>query len=83
VAAGSSFNCDLGPDDLFALARYTSNGALDPTFGAGGKITTPIGAYRAFIADIAIQSDGKIVAAGYAEDVTAGDDYFALARYLG
>ena len=30
-------------DDSFALARYTPTGALDPAFGAGGKVTTSVG----------------------------------------
>jgi uncharacterized delta-60 repeat protein len=44
----------------FALARYKKNGSLDPGFGAGGKITAPTGSASA----VALQSNGKIVAAG-------------------
>ena len=39
------------------IARFNPNGQFDSTFGAGGKIR----AYR-YIFDIALQSDGKIVA---------------------
>jgi uncharacterized delta-60 repeat protein len=28
----------------FAVARFTSDGSLDQTFGTGGKVITPIGA---------------------------------------
>ena len=50
---------------LFALARYLENGSLDATFGTGGKVTTPIaiGATDAIHA-LALQADGKIIAAG-------------------
>lgn len=71
VAAGDSYNGNNGW--CFALVRYNSNGSLDTTFGTGGKVLTIMGAgARA----VAIQSDGKIVAAGY--------DYaysFVLVRY--
>jgi uncharacterized delta-60 repeat protein len=64
----------------FALARYTPSGALDTTFNSTGMVTTDFGgsggedvAYA-----VAIQSDGKIVAAGGSGP--AADD-FALARF--
>lgn len=44
----------------FALARYTSNGSLDSTFGTSGIVhDTTI---TSLIQDIAVQPDGKIVA---------------------
>jgi uncharacterized delta-60 repeat protein len=74
IAAGDSFN---GGNYLWsiALARYNSNGSLDTTFGAGGKALTDFGGgARA----VAIQSDGKIVAAGYSYDSPYN---FLLVRY--
>lgn len=64
----------------FALARYDSKGVLDPTFGAGGLVTTSfgIGAYSAASA-ATLQPDGKIVLVGLA--LTPGVYDFALARY--
>jgi uncharacterized delta-60 repeat protein len=62
----------------FALARYNSNGTLDATFGSGGKVITGFGG-PAQVFGVAIQSDGKIVATGFAH-VNADFD-FALARY--
>ena len=41
-----------------------ADGDLDTTFGTGGKVTTAIGSDDA-ARSVAIQSDGKIVAAGY------------------
>src|SRR5262249_6143539 len=69
VAAGFSANCNVGND--FALARYTTAGVLDSTFGTGGKVTTDfIGGDDRALA-VAIQSDGKIIAAGSTNDSTS------------
>ena len=47
------------------LARYTSAGVLDTTFGNGlGYVTTPV-LNGAEIAGVAIQPNGKIVVDGY------------------
>jgi uncharacterized delta-60 repeat protein len=76
VAAGYS---DNGTDYDFALTRYNANGSLDTTFDGDGKLTTAIGAFDDYASSVAIQSDGKIVAAGCSDN---GTDYdFALARY--
>ena len=61
VAAGSTRNFY---DDDFALARYNRNGSLDATFGTAGKITTDFSGSGDAIYAIAIQADGKVVAAG-------------------
>jgi uncharacterized delta-60 repeat protein len=47
----------------FGLARYLSDGSLDPTFGAGGRVVTEFGSADE-IWGIALETDGKIVAAG-------------------
>ena len=58
----------------FGLARYNTDGSLDTTFDGDGKVTTDFGDSED-ARGVAIQADGKIVAAGS----TLGD--FALARY--
>lgn len=78
VVAGSS-------GSYFAVARYTTSGALDATFGTGGVVTTTDfgflnnygngGAYA-----VAVQSDGKIVAAGQYQPFN-GKYVFVVARY--
>ena len=73
VVAGFAF---YGTYD-FALARYDTNGALDSTFGTGGKVTTDFGGTADYAWAVAIQSDGKIVAVG----MTGNPFDFALARY--
>lgn len=54
-------------------------GDLDPTFGTGGKVTTALGTSSDEGYGVAVQDDGKIVVAGYAEN---GPYFsFAVARY--
>jgi uncharacterized delta-60 repeat protein len=65
----------------FALARLNTDGSLDTTFGTGGRVTTDISfSDRAF--GVVMQPDGKIVAAGLANDWSGGGKQdFALVRY--
>ncbi|MBN8582808.1 MAG: hypothetical protein J0L96_19240, partial [Anaerolineae bacterium] len=65
----------------FALARYNPNGSLDTTFGTNGKTTTSIvGSGYDIITDMAIQSDGKIIALGYA-NVGINNNGIVVVRY--
>jgi uncharacterized delta-60 repeat protein len=68
------------PHVAFALVRFNPDGSLDPSFGSGGGVITSIGR-AAFASDLALQSDGKIVALGYSNDGSGA--LFALARYDG
>jgi len=52
------------PPSSFALARYTPTGALDTTFGSGGKVVTAFGANAAAITAVALDSEGRLVAVG-------------------
>jgi uncharacterized delta-60 repeat protein len=89
VAAGTNNTgpIDGGGYNRFALVRYHANGTLDTSFGRGGRVTTTIGpgggAFKspggAVASAVAIQQDGKLVAAGGTHDVLDSD--FALARY--
>jgi uncharacterized delta-60 repeat protein len=82
VVAGGSLHLDsLGnPDTDFAVARYTSNGALDKTFGKGGLVTADFGSAVDAAFSVAVQNDGKIVVAGTTSPTGTTLD-FALARY--
>jgi uncharacterized delta-60 repeat protein len=55
-------------------------GALDPTFGSGGKVTTDFFGDQDQASDLAVQSDGRLVVAGVARR-PGGKASFALARY--
>lgn len=63
----------------FALARYSSDGSLDPTFDQDGLLIAPF-AVNDGASALAIQPDGKIVAAGFAQEFGPSID-FALARF--
>src|SRR5262249_1861763 len=56
-----------------------SGGALDPTFGTGGIVITPAGASSA-AHSVAVQNDGKIVAAGQTISSDGSSD-MAVVRY--
>jgi uncharacterized delta-60 repeat protein len=49
----------------FGLARYTSNGILDATFGNGGLATTLVGTRVDVPTAMLLQPNGKIVMAGF------------------
>lgn len=66
----------------FAVARYYPDGSLDPSFGTGGRVVTRFGTVEeeasglyAGAGWVALQGDGKIVAAGRV------DNSFAVVRY--
>ena len=59
-------------------AAAVAAGALDPTFGIGGTVTTDFTGATDVAFAVALQTDGKIVAAGVTHD---GLNNIALARY--
>lgn len=69
----------------YMVARLTASGQLDPSFGTGGVVTVTgpqvssrlQGFASGYLADVAIQSDGRIVAAG-----SSGYDLGALPAAL-
>ena len=69
-------------DSDFLLARLTSNGALDQSFGVGGKVRTSFGDLNGGANGGALQSDGKIVAVGFQATFSNQWSKIALARYL-
>lgn len=77
VAAGA---CSNGNGDRFCLARYLPGGALDTSFNGTGTVITAIGSSFALANAVAVQRDGKIVAAGACSSGNQID--FCLARYL-
>lgn len=79
VVAGEVF-IPGGGHTRFALARYSANGSLDPTFGAGGKVVTDLLA-SSRARSVAIQPDGKIVAVGSKLVGPGNDRDFAAVRY--
>jgi len=64
-----------------SASAQAAPGDLDPSFGAGGLVTTDFGSRGDFSLAVALQTDGKIVAAGNSSRADVFDVDFALARY--
>ncbi|MBV9894677.1 MAG: hypothetical protein JO020_10940 [Chloroflexi bacterium] len=69
VTGGAKFGApsasgDALPESGFALARYNADGSLDRSFGTNGRATSKLGDAGAVPVALAVQPDGKIVAAG-------------------
>lgn len=82
VAGGTSYSyVDSANWDL-SLVRYNTNGSLDSSFGTGGIVTAALGGPGSAdqIRAIAIDSNGKIVVAGYSEMLDGNGDIL-VARY--
>jgi len=64
----------------FAVARYNPDGSPDTSFDGDGKVITPVLSGNDDLNEIAIQADGKIVAAGNSEN-DGISNHLALVRY--
>ncbi len=78
LVAGQNFN---PPNLPIVLQRYTTAGKLDTTFGSGGTLVnalsdTGLGWFT--ITNMALQSDGSIVVAGYAPGPKMGLIHYIL-----
>ena len=82
IAAGSSFSSSKTVED-FIVARYNADGTLDKRFAKNGKITTDFFRNVDVINALAIQPDGRIVVAGFAQLAGTGGTprVVAVARY--
>lgn len=78
LIAGGTIN--NGVDYDFLILRHNVDGNLDSTFGNNGIVVLPIGNSDEMISSILIQSDGKIVAAGYTK-TDSNTYHFALSRF--
>jgi uncharacterized delta-60 repeat protein len=78
VVGGTALSYATG--DVFALARYTADGVLDPSFGSGGRVAEWLGNYtQGGVKALARQTDGKLVAVGTFD--VAGSEAIGVARY--
>ena len=56
----------------FAVSRHNTDGSLDTSFGGDGRVTTTVGIEADKVDEaraVAIQSDGMIVVAGFADAI--------------
>jgi uncharacterized delta-60 repeat protein len=82
VAGHAATGTPLGLDNDFAVARYTSIGALDMSFNTDGKVTTNVGGRTDLTSAAVLQPDGGIVLTGRVSDDGIGADV-GLVRYDG
>ncbi len=66
---------------FFSVGAFAQAGELDSTFGGDGKVLTSVAVTSSAIHKIAIQSDGKIIAAGVAKQGMWNDWQSCLVRY--
>jgi uncharacterized delta-60 repeat protein len=85
VAAGYTYPGDASQCGTYildtALVRYTENGALDGSFGSGGKLTLDVYGGRNEPYGLALQANGNIVIAGNAASSDGSVGYTFLARF--
>jgi uncharacterized delta-60 repeat protein len=83
VVGGSSEMGAAAGGHQWRISRYTRSGELDGNFGAGGTVTTSMssaGGFDEHVWNLALDRQGRIVAAGDAVTATGGFD-IALARF--
>ncbi len=83
VVVGTRDNGNAGVDNDFVLVRYNSNGSLDTTFDADGKVILRLG-FGDIGTDVVLQSNGKILMLGSAAHISPGFNFdynFALLRF--
>jgi len=80
IILGSSYNNGNNRD--FILACFNPDGSIDESFGNNGTTVTPIGNFEDICFALAMQPDGKLLAAGGSNKSMGAFDYnFALVRY--
>lgn len=65
----------------FAVARYETDGDLDPTFSGDGKVNTAFPGTQSQALDVAVQTDQRIIVSGHSRPTARATLDFALARY--
>ena len=72
-----------GDNADFVVARFHEDGSPDLSFGDQGRVISPLGSGHDWCNTLAIQADGKILAAGSSDSSPQGDESFdfAMIRY--
>jgi uncharacterized delta-60 repeat protein len=78
VVVAGRYQDDVENDPAFFVGRLGRDGQVDPTFGDGGMVVTDFGGSD-WASGVAVQADGRIVAAGVT--LGTGGGAVALARY--
>ena len=81
VVAGTASPTIDGAQE-FAVARFTPNGQLDPTFGSGGLVTTDISGPFPAASAVLVQPNGQILVGGFVDGVNKNESgQTVLVRY--
>ncbi len=81
VATGYCYHTVYG-QNVFAVARYNTDGTLDATFNIDGMAFANFGSGDQNAYGVAVQADGKIVVAGTGTfNPTPVDNYICVARF--
>ncbi len=78
IASGYSY---VNGNDNFSVARFNTDGSLDNTFSEDGIQYNSFGIDDYFGESLAVQNDGKIIVAGYSQNIFGNSTAFAVARY--
>lgn len=78
IVAGES---QIGGSYDFALTRLYPDGTIDSTFGVNALVITDLGGDYEFATSLAIQEDGKIIAAGKIVNGSVVTADFGMVRY--
>lgn len=79
ILVGGIAKSSSGQLDFF-LAKFTASGPLDPSFGNGGTIVTPVSGSQDRILDMRILPNGRVLVVG--GTTTSGNVDTCVARYL-
>ena len=81
VVGGDYYNSGSQDDYDFGLARYNADGSIDTSFNGGAPVHTGVAGEALKVQALAIQPDGRMIAAGVYQ--VSGDSHFnfAVARY--
>jgi uncharacterized delta-60 repeat protein len=85
-AGGRTVLAGADTGDRYVVARYLVNGAIDETFGEGGRRVLPLEPAATWIAEVptvAVQPDGRIVLGATAAVLQGTDPAFTVVRLLG
>jgi uncharacterized delta-60 repeat protein len=84
VVSGQSYSGLSAGDTAFAVARFNTNGTLDTSFGSGGwnSLNLPARGFDFNLStEVGLQSNGKIVLAGYSLGFSGAPTLAEVARF--
>ncbi|WP_207215802.1 hypothetical protein [Pseudolysobacter antarcticus] len=81
VVAGDCTTPMMPQNHTFCLARFTSGGAIDTSFGTSGKLITRVGPDDAFAKAMTKDAAGNFLVAGYSSSYLTGNPVFTVVRY--